>query len=48
VKTLHKDAVQDLTRVRLKLLLFYWLDKEGKSKENKILKKCANPLKYFG
>jgi hypothetical protein len=32
---------------RIRLLRFYWLDEEGKSKENKI-KKCANPPKYFG
>jgi hypothetical protein len=33
--------------VKIRLLLFYWLDEEGKNKENKF-KKCADPPKYFG
>jgi hypothetical protein len=29
--------------VRIRLLLLYWLDEEGKSKENKINKMCRSP-----
>jgi hypothetical protein len=29
-------------RVKIKLLLFYWLDKERKSKKNKFLKMCQS------
>jgi hypothetical protein len=27
----------------IRLLLFYWFDEEGKSKENKIKKMCRSP-----
>jgi hypothetical protein len=30
-------------RMRIRLLLPYWLDKEGKRKENKIKKMCQSP-----
>jgi len=33
--------------VRIRFLLFYWLDEEGKVRKIK-LKKCADPPKYFG
>jgi hypothetical protein len=42
VKTLHEDAAE-VSRVRIKLLFFYWLDKEGKIKEIKILKIVPSP-----
>jgi hypothetical protein len=33
--------------VRIRHLLFYWLDKEGKSKENKIKKMCRSPQIFW-
>jgi hypothetical protein len=33
--------------VRIRLLLLYWLDEEGKSKENKIKKMCRSPQIFW-
>jgi hypothetical protein len=51
VLTFCEDAAQRrcarVMGVRIRLLLLYWLDEEGKSKENKIKKMCRSPQIFW-